>query len=89
MKTETDAFKKLRRDSIEDSGSHYRYEYKNIKIDPARICKIYGIDSILIGQSIKKLLVAGGRGKKTYEEDLQDVICALKRELEMIEEDKF
>ena len=72
----------------QDQGAHYRFEYKGIKLDPARICKIYKIESLLIGQAIKKLLVAGGRGNKSYEQDLKDVICAVTRELEMIEEDK-
>lgn len=71
-----------------DQGSHYRKEYKGIKLDPARICKIYKIDSLLVGQAVKKLLVAGGRGTKGREQDLRDVVCAINRELEMIEEDK-
>jgi len=71
-----------------DQGKHYRFEYRGIKLDPARICKIYGVNSLLVGQAIKKLLVAGGRGNKSYEQDLKDVICAVNRELEMIKEDK-
>jgi len=72
----------------QDQGAHYRFEYNGIKLDPARICKIYGINSLLVGQAIKKLLVAGGRGNKNREQDLRDVICAIERELEMIEEDE-
>ncbi len=72
----------------EDRGKHYRFVYRGIKLDPARICKIYKIDSLLVGQAVKKLLVAGGRGNKSYEQDLKDVICAINRELEMLEEDK-
>ena len=71
-----------------DQGKHYRFTYRGIKLDPARICKIYGVNSLLVGQAIKKLLVAGGRGNKSYEQDLKDVICAVNRELEMIKEDK-
>lgn len=72
----------------EDQGKHYRYMYRGIKLDPARICDIYGVQSLLIGQAIKKLLVAGKRGMKSREQDLKDVLCAVTRELEMIEEAK-
>lgn len=70
-----------------DNGSHYRYEYKGIKLDPARICAIYQVKHPLQGAIIKKALVTGGRGKKNLVEDITDIINACERWLEMIEED--
>lgn len=84
----------------EDAGSHYRKVYKviltdedkergwvSIKLDPARICSIYEIAAMCIQFIVKKSLVAGGRGHKSKEQDLLDIINAANRELEMMEED--
>ena len=74
--------------SSEDTGKHYRYMYKGIKLDPARIMKVYGPVEPLQGAIIKKALCAGERGKKDTIEDIKDIITACNRWLEMIEEDK-
>ena len=71
-----------------DEGQHYRYEYKGIKLDPARICKIYHQSDLLLGAIVKKALCAGKRGQKSFEQDLKDIICAAERRLEMIKEDE-
>lgn len=84
-----------------DAGEHYRkfvkvkiteHDIKNgfvlYQIDPARICKTFGVNSLLIGQAVKKLLVAGGRGHKNKKQDLLDIINAANREIEMMEEDE-
>ena len=74
--------------SIEtDQGAHYRFEYKGIKLDPARIAKIYKIENGMQFTMLKKILCCGKRGHNDYKEDLKDIICAAKRELEMLEED--
>ena len=70
-----------------DQGKHYRYEYKGIKLDPARICVIYNQTDLLLATIVKKALCAGNRGHKSFEEDLKDIICAARRRLEMLEED--
>jgi len=70
-----------------DQGAHYRYTYKGIKLDPARICKIYGQNDLLLGAIVKKALCAGNRGHKNFAEDLKDIICAAERRLEMMMED--
>lgn len=72
----------------EDAGKHYRFEYKGIKLDPARILMIYNQTDILLGTIVKKALCAGNRGHKDFEQDLKDIICAAERRLEMLEEDK-
>lgn len=72
----------------EDTGSHYRYTYKGIKLDPARICKIYNVQNVLQGAIVKKTLCAGNRGHNDIKDDIKDIITAAQRWLEMIEEDE-
>ncbi len=71
-----------------DTGSHYRFEYKGIKLDPARIFIIYGITNPLQMAIIKKGLVTGKRGKKSIFEDIDDIITACERWKEMLLEDE-
>lgn len=70
-----------------DQGAHYRYTYKGINLDPARIQLIYGATHPLQGSIIKKALCAGNRGHKSLITDLDDIICAAQRWKEMLEED--
>lgn len=70
-----------------DSGQHYRFSFKGIKLDPARICSIYGIQSLMMCTVVKKALVAGERGHKSKKQDLLDIINACEREMEMMVED--
>lgn len=72
----------------EDTGKHYRYEYKGVKLDPARICDIYGVNRLMMATIIKKALCAGNRGHKDKRQDLLDIINAANRELEMMSEDE-
>jgi len=70
-----------------DKGSHYRYKYKGIKLDPYRICKLYGVPQGPHEYMLKKLLRASGKGHS--EEDLiQELQCCLDRWKEMLQEDK-
>jgi hypothetical protein len=69
-----------------DSGAHYRYEYKGIKLDPYRILDVYGITSAPQQHAIKKLLRAGD-SVKGKEEDIKEVIDTLNRWLDMLAED--
>lgn len=69
-----------------DSGAHYRYEYKGIKLDPYRILDVYGITSAPHQHAIKKLLRAGD-SMKSKEEDIKEVIDTLNRWLDMLSED--
>lgn len=70
-----------------DTGKHYRFIYKGVNLDPARICDIYRISNILQGAIVKKTLCAGKRGKKDLISDIDDVICAATRWKEMVMED--
>jgi len=73
---------------IADPGKHYRFEYKEINLDPFRIAKIYNMQSFALMTILKKCLCAGNRGHKDYKQDLLDIISAAEREIEIIEEDK-
>ena len=70
-----------------DTGTHYRKEYKGIKLDPARICKIYDVRNMVQASMVKKTLCAGARGHKDLLLDIDDIICGARRWKEMIIED--
>ena len=71
----------------QDSGSHYRYSYKGIKLDPYRIADIYGLNDNALFSAFKKILAAGKRGNKTFKQDVIEARDALNRKIEMLEED--
>jgi hypothetical protein len=70
-----------------DTGTHYRFMYQGIKLDPFRIAKIYGITDFALQTILKKCLCAGERGHKDKRRDLEDIITAAKRAIEIIDED--
>jgi hypothetical protein len=83
-----------------DTGKHYRFEHtvklssKNIeegkvtiKLDPYRITQIYDMGDFALQTILKKTLCAGNRGYKDLRKDLEDIITAAQRKLEMLEED--
>ena len=70
-----------------DTGSHYRYVYKGVKLDPARICLIYEIKNMLQATIAKKALCAGNRGHKDAIRDIDDIITAANRWKEILIED--
>jgi len=69
----------------------YDYYHKNCpydSIDPYRIAAIYELKDNSLFQAFKKILVAGQRGAKDAEKDVDEAIDALKRWKEMREEDR-
>ena len=72
----------------DDTGKHYRFSYKGVNLDPARIVDIYNQNDLLLATIVKKALCAGKRGHKDLELDLKDIITAANRKLEMIAEDQ-
>jgi hypothetical protein len=72
--------------SARDSGAHYRYNYRGVKLDPYRIISVYGITNPAHQHALKKLLRAG-RSVKSERQDIREVIDSLSRWLEMIDED--
>lgn len=71
----------------DNTYNHYKYSYKGIKLDPYRILSVYGITCPAQQHAIKKLLRAGNSVKK-LKQDIQEVIDALQRKLEMLKEDE-
>lgn len=73
-----------------DPAAHYQFTYKGIKLDPARIAEVYGINqrdgSGMLFTILKKCLRAG-TAHKGLEQDLKDIIAAAERKLEMLGED--
>ena len=74
------------------SKEHNHY-FKNVEhldyIDVYRIIELFNITDPCLQHALKKLLVAGGRGHKDINRDIQDVIDSCQRWQEMREEDKF
>lgn len=68
--------------------SHY---YKDVSkydtIDVYRVLALFGVTDQTLGHAIKKLLVAGGRGAKDLDTDVQEAIDTLTRFLDMRKED--
>jgi len=72
----------------QDTGKHYRFSYKGINLDPARIASIYGITNMVQAGIVKKALCAGTRGHKTTLRDIDDIITGCNRWKEMLVEDQ-
>ena len=80
--------KQINYDANMDTGKHYRYVYKGIKLDPFRIAAIYNVNDFAMQQIIKKCLCSGNRGHKDKRQDLLDIITAARRAIEMLDEDE-
>ena len=73
--------------NIVDLGSHYRNEFKGIKVDVYRVLQIFGVTDPVAQHIVKKLL----RGTKKGHDEItvwNEVFQACERKKEMIEEDK-
>ena len=67
---------------------HYKKPVAGLQfIDVYRVLSLFGVTDPCIQHAIKKLLVAGGRGHKDIEHDVQDTIDTLIRWQEMRGED--
>ena len=67
-------------------SKHYSITHKGLRLDPYRILLAWGITHPAQQHAVKKLLRAG-RSVKALEDDIGEVIEALERWLEMIQED--
>lgn len=67
-------------------GTHYKFSYKGIKLDPYRIMQVYNITNPAQQHAIKKLLRAG-QSVKSLSQDIDEVIVTLNRWKEMLRED--
>lgn len=67
---------------------HYYKDVSNLKeVDVYRVLKLFNVTDPSIQHSVKKLLVAGGRGAKDVSKDIQEAIDTLERWKEMQAED--
>lgn len=54
-----------------------------ILVDIYRILNAYDVRCHAVGHAIKKLLAAGDRGDKSYEQDLQEAIDSIREGIKM------
>ena len=71
---------------MSDPGSHYRREYKGIKLDPYRIGEVYGITNPIQFHMMKKLLRGTSKGHSEVEL-ISEMRCCLDRWDEILKED--
>lgn len=87
-------------ETSEDKGQHYRYSYratltpediekgfKDINLDPYRICEIYQVGGGYMEHIAKKALRCEEKGH-SREDVLKEIICCAERGLQMLQEDK-
>ena len=68
--------------------SHYKKDVSHLwTIDVYRVLDLWGVTNPAIQHAIKKLLNAGQRGAKTYEQDIREAYDSIARALQMIAED--
>lgn len=67
--------------------SHYYKEVPYSHIDVYRVLSLFEVTDPCIQHAIKKLLVAGGRGHKNIEKDVNEAIVSLTRWQEMRSEE--
>ena len=68
--------------------SHYYKDVRHLdQIDVYRVLDLFEVTDSCLQHAAKKLLVAGGRGHKDLERDINDVIDSCNRFLEMRRED--
>ena len=85
-----------------DQGKHYRFQYIikvtkedldrgfiRIKLDPFRIADIYKMKCKASFTALKKVLRMGTGGHKDEKQDCLDVVSAMERKLEMLDEDDY
>lgn len=69
--------------------NHYFKDCPYKQIDVYRVLEIFKVTDPCLQHALKKLLVAGGRGHKNIERDVQDVIDSCLRWQQMREEEKL
>ena len=72
----------------ERKHAHYHKSVAHLgTIDVYRVLDLFGVTDQALGHAIKKLLVAGNRGVKDMDKDVQEAIDTLQRWQEMRAED--
>jgi hypothetical protein len=74
----------------EKAHNHYFKDVSHLDyLDVYRVLDLFKVTDPCLQHAVKKLLVAGGRGHKDIERDIQDVIDSCERWKEMKQEDNF
>ena len=69
--------------------AHYFKDVSHLKeVDVYRVLDLFGVTDQALGHAIKKLLLAGGRGAKGFQQDIQEAVDTINRKLQMIGEDE-
>ena len=69
--------------------SHYKKDVRHLDyIDVYRIIELYELHDPCFQHALKKILVPGARGHKDLINDINDIIDAMQRKLEMIAENE-
>lgn len=63
----------------ESARSKYHKEVKGVFIDVYDVLHAFNVESHAIGHAVKKLLMAGQRGHKSYYQDLNEAIQSIER----------
>ena len=72
----------------ERKHAHYHKSVAHLfSVDIYRVLELFGVTDQALGHAIKKLLVAGNRGVKDMDKDVQEAIDTLQRWQEMRAED--
>lgn len=85
-----DDFLKMRNEQYKEERKHSHYHKKcpYDSIDVYRVLELFEVTNPCLQHAIKKLLVAGGRGSKDINKDVQEAIDTLNRWIEMRREDE-
>lgn len=74
--------------TTESKHTHYYKDVRHLEyIDVYRVCDLFNVTDPCLQHALKKLLVAGGRGHKNIDRDVQDVIDSCVRWQDMRKED--
>ena len=74
---------------MDNEYNHYKKDVSHLDfIDVYRVLDLFCVTDQSIGHAIKKLLCAGDRGNKDYEQDIKEATDTLLRRKQMKEEDK-
>lgn len=69
--------------------SHYKKDVRHLSmVDVYRVIDLFGVTHPALQHAIKKLLVAGNRGTKEWEQDVREAVDSLNRALQMTAEDE-
>ncbi len=73
----------------QEKHSHYFKDVSKLStIDVYRVLELFGVTDPCVQHAVKKLLVAGGRGVKNMDKDIQEAIDTLQRWQAMRVEDR-